>query len=56
MKKKVCFVMTDAFSFNVLCRGQLEFLKQNYDVDVTLVAGGGSLSISSWKRGVWAVW
>lgn len=41
MKKKVCFVMTDAFSFNVLCRGQLEFLKQNYDVDVTLVAGGG---------------
>jgi len=40
MTKKVCMVMTDAISFNVLCRGQLEFLVENYDVELTLVSGG----------------
>ena len=33
-------VITDAISFNILCRGQLEFLCSNYDVELTLVAGG----------------
>lgn len=40
MPKKLCFVMTDAMSFNSLCRGQLEYFTENYDVDVTLVSGG----------------
>lgn len=40
MTKKLCMVMTDAVSFNVLCRGQLEFLVENYDLELTLVSGG----------------
>ncbi|MCH8544995.1 MAG: glycosyltransferase [Alcanivorax sp.] len=40
MKKRVCMLITDAVSFNVLCRGQLEFFRDNYDVDLTLVCGG----------------
>ncbi|WP_290518934.1 glycosyltransferase [Alcanivorax sp.] len=45
MTKKICMVVTDAVSFNVLCRGQLEFLTENYDVDLTLVSGGGKKDI-----------
>src|SRR5690554_2906231 len=50
MKKKICFVMTDALSFNVLCRGQLEFFKNNYDVDVTLVSGGDETQCKQLKK------
>lgn len=39
--KKICLVMTDAISFNILCRDQLEYLRDNYDVKITLIAGGG---------------
>lgn len=37
--KRICFVITDAVSFNYLMRGQLEFLK-NKGYDLTLVCGG----------------
>lgn len=32
--------MTDAISFNILCRGQLEFIRDNSDFDITLICGG----------------
>ncbi|MEZ9482502.1 glycosyltransferase [Vibrio splendidus] len=37
--KKICFVMTDAVSFNYLMRGQLEHLSHN-GYQLTLVCGG----------------
>lgn len=40
MTKKICFIVTDAISFNVLCRGQLEFIRDNSDFDITLICGG----------------
>lgn len=40
MKKRVCMLVTDAVSFNILCRGQLEFFRDNYDVELTLLCGG----------------
>lgn len=40
MAKKICFIITDAVSFNVLCRGQLEFIKNNSELDITLICGG----------------
>lgn len=39
-KSKICFLVTDAISFNVLCRGQLEYFKDNADIDITLICGG----------------
>lgn len=40
MSKKICFLITDAVSFNVLCRGQLEYIRDNSDFDITLICGG----------------
>lgn len=40
MNKKICFIMTDAISFNVLTRGQLEYIRDNSDFDITLICGG----------------
>lgn len=40
MGKKICFVMTDSISFNVLCRDQLEFFSKMEGVDLTLICGG----------------
>lgn len=44
MNKKLCFIVTDAISFNVLYRGQLEFLRQN-NFELTLICGGSQESI-----------
>ncbi|GGE45448.1 hypothetical protein GCM10007421_19520 [Halopseudomonas oceani] len=53
MKKKICFMITDAVSFNVLCRGQLEYIKRELDADVTLICGGDNDEIHKLKgRGV----
>lgn len=41
---KVCFIVTDAISFNVLYRGQLEFLRQ-INFELTLICGGSQESI-----------
>lgn len=40
MTKKVCFIITDAISFQMLCRGQLEYFKGNSNFDMTFVSGG----------------
>lgn len=42
--KKYCFIVTDATSFNVLYRGQLEFLHQN-SFNLTLICGGSQENI-----------
>lgn len=41
LAKKLCFVVTDAISFNVLYRGQLEYLA-NSECELTLICGGSS--------------
>lgn len=45
MAKRICFIITDAVSFNVLCRGQLEFIRDNSDFDVTLICGGDKVQL-----------
>ena len=40
MTSKICFVMTDAVSFNLLYRDQLEYLRDQADIDITLICGG----------------
>lgn len=42
MKKKACFMVTDCVSFNVLCKGQLEYLDKNLDADIWFLCGGSS--------------
>lgn len=37
--KNICFIVTDAISFNVLYRGQLEYLKESGN-ELTLICGG----------------
>lgn len=44
-KPKICFIITDAISFNVLCRGQLEFIRDNSDFDITLICGGSQTQL-----------
>ncbi len=44
MKKKFCFIVTDAVSFNVLYRGQLEYLARS-GIDLTLICGGEASEI-----------
>ncbi|QEH80266.1 glycosyltransferase family 4 protein [Sphingomonas sp. C8-2] len=39
MNKKMCFIVTDAISFNILYRGQLEYLVAN-GFNLTLICGG----------------
>lgn len=39
-KPKVCFVLTDAVSYQMLCRGQLEYFKENSNFDMTFISGG----------------
>ena len=48
--KKICFVMTDAISFNCLCRDQLEFFITNKDIDITLICGGSIEEIEKLKN------
>ena len=38
--KKICFIVTDAISFNVLFKYQLEYFRKHADLDVTLICGG----------------
>lgn len=45
LTKKICFIITDAISFNVLCRGQLEFIRDNSDFDITLICGGSQTQL-----------
>lgn len=53
MKKRVCFVVTDSISFNILCRGQLEFFKSQDEWIITLLCGGSDAQIQALKdRGV----
>lgn len=37
---KVCFIITDAISFQMLCRGQFEYFKENSNFDMTFISGG----------------
>lgn len=46
MTKRLCFVVTDAISFNVLMKGQLEHIKKETTVDVTLLCGGSKEEIA----------
>lgn len=45
LTKKICFIITDAVSFNVLCRGQLEFIRDNSEFDITLICGGSQTQL-----------
>lgn len=40
LTKKICFIVTDAISFNVLFKGQLEYFREHADFDITLICGG----------------
>jgi len=41
MKKvKVCFIMTDAISFQMLCRAQFEYMQNNSNFEMTFISGG----------------
>lgn len=40
LSKKICFIVTDAISFNILCKGQLEYFRDHSDFDITLICGG----------------
>ena len=45
--------MTDAISFNGLCRNQLEFFDKNTDIDITLLCGGNASDLDKlYKRNV----
>lgn len=50
MTKKTCFIMTDAVSFNVLCKGQLEYFKESGPLDMTLICGGSAEEVEYLKR------
>lgn len=50
MKKKVCFIVTDAISFNILCCGQLEYLRDTLGSDIWLVCGGEEKEIIELRR------
>lgn len=43
--KKICFIITDAISFNTLCKGQLEYLYDTQEFDITLICGGDDAQI-----------
>lgn len=48
--KRICFVVTDAVSFNALYRGQLEYIRDNAGYAVTLVSGGSAGEIDKLKK------
>lgn len=47
--KKICFIITDAISFNTLCKGQLEYFYNTQEFDFTLVCGGDEKQIEKLK-------
>lgn len=46
---KLCMIITDAISFNTLCRGQLEFLRDTKKFKLTLICGGDESQINILK-------
>lgn len=48
--KRICFVMTEASQFNILCRGQLEYFSSQPNLEVTLVCGGNEIDIDKLKQ------
>ena len=47
---RICFVITDALSFNVLCRGQFEYFKAARLGEMTFLCGGDKRQIDYLKR------
>ena len=47
MRSKICFIMTDAVSFNVLYRNQLEYMRDHSDFDITLICGGNETQLDA---------
>ncbi len=47
--KKICFIITDAISFNTLCKGQLEYFYNTQEFDITLICGGDKKQIEKLK-------
>ena len=41
----MCVMVTDSVSFNVLCKGQLEYFKKSLGMDITLVCGGDAVEL-----------
>lgn len=46
-RKNVCFIITDAVSFNALCKGQLEYLRDSGQFKLTLLCGGSDAEFSA---------
>lgn len=46
---KLCMIITDAISFNTLCRGQLEYFQDSKEFDITLICGGDYKQIDKLK-------
>lgn len=42
---KLCMIITDAISFNTLCKGQLEYFTDSKLFDITLICGGDEKQI-----------
>ena len=49
MAIKICFLVTDAISFNILFKDQLEYFKQSSQLDITLVCGGSDDEVNVLK-------
>ena len=49
MSHRACFIATDAISFNVLYRGQLEFLRDN-GLQLTLISGGSREQVARLRQ------
>jgi glycosyltransferase involved in cell wall biosynthesis len=49
MSSKICFIVTDIISFNVLYKGQLEYFRESSDLDITLICGGNAQEIDFLK-------
>lgn len=47
---KLCMIITDAISFNTLCRGQLEYFQDSKAFDTTLICGGDDAQIKILKE------
>lgn len=46
----MCVMVTDSVSFNVLCKGQLEYFKESLGLDITLVCGGNVVELQELRR------
>lgn len=47
---KLCMIITDAISFNTLCKGQLEYFQDSKEFDITLICGGDDAQIKILKE------